>query len=191
MLQHHIKLGYISDMTSLVKKKYSPAGSGAPLNAYAAKHVTKPAYNGKQKQITEVNSLLRSEIAHLWPTITSIAALQQECVATLPQVFLYCQVLHLEAEQLVLAAPNSAFASKLKQQLPKLQSALQKAGWQINAIRIKVQANQTLPAEPAKKQCHFSPIALESFVTLEKNLAQSNHNDALLDALRTLLERHR
>lgn len=141
--------------------------------------------------VTEVNSLLRTEIAHLWPTITTITAIQKICVAALPQLFSYCQVLHLEGGQLVIAAPNSAFASKLKQQLPKLQEVVQKAGWQVNAIRIKVQANTTLIAEPPKKQCHFSSRALHAFDALEKNLAQSTHNDGLLEALRTLLERHK
>lgn len=145
----------------------------------------------KKPQAAEVNTLLRTEIAHLWPAVTTINSLQKACVSALPQLFLYCQVLRLDAGQLVVAAPNSAFASKLKQQLPKLQEDLQKAGWQINAIRIKVQADQTLAPLPQKKQCHFSATALKAFTTLEKDLAQSKHNDELLDALRALLERPR
>jgi hypothetical protein len=145
----------------------------------------------KQSQGVEVNSLIRGQLAHLWPTITNLAALQKECVAALPQLFLYCQVLHLESEQLVVAAPNSALASKLKQQLPKLQAALQKAGWQINAIRIKVQVNPVLPEVTHEKQCQLSATALLAFNDLEKNLAQSNRNEGLVEALRNLINRRR
>ena len=145
----------------------------------------------KKSQSVEVNSILRSQIAHLWPTITNNTALQKECAAALPQLFLYCQVLHLEADQLTVAAPSSALASKLKQLLPKLQAALQKAGWQINAIRIKVQVNPTLEKEPMEKQCQLSGTALKAFGDLEKNLAGSRHNEGLLEALRNLLSRPR
>ncbi len=148
----------------------------------------KPAF---QTHSIEVNALLRSEIAHLWPTITTNTALQKECAAVLPQLFTYCQVLQLESEQLIIAAPSAAFASKLKQQLPKLQVALQKGGWKIQSIRIKVQTHQILPTQSASKQCHFSDSARLAFSTLEKNLTPSKHNNDLLMALRTLLARHR
>lgn len=144
----------------------------------------------KPLQTNEANSFLQSELAHLWPAITNITALQKECSKALPQLFLYCSVLHLEKEELILAAPNTALASKLRQQLPNLQMALQKAGWQVNEIRIKVQTSQTLLAEPAAKQCQLSDGALQAFAALEKNLAQSKHNDDLLNALRALLARH-
>lgn len=144
----------------------------------------------KKNQSVEVNSFLRSEIAHLWPTLSNITALQKECAIALPQLFLYCQVLQVQNEQLVLAAPNAALATKLKQQLPKLLLSLQKAGWQINAIRIKVQANQALHIEPAEKQCQFTDSALSAFSTLEQNLTGSKHNTELLGALRTLLNRY-
>lgn len=146
---------------------------------------------GKSSSGVEVNSLLRSEIAHLWPTITNLTALQKECVAALPQLFLYCQVLHLESEQLTVAAPNSALASKLKQQLPRLQAALQKAGWQINAIRIKVQVNPVLQKEPAQKQLKLPDSAVQAFSNLEQQLEGSRQNEGLLAALRTLISRQR
>jgi hypothetical protein len=145
----------------------------------------------KPSQGVEVNTLIRTQLAHLWPTIKNLTALQKDCGAALPQLFLYCQVLHLESEQLVLAAPNSALASKLKQQLPKLQASLQKAGWQINAIRIKVQVNPVLPEVTHEKQCQLSAKALHAFDSLEKNLAQSSRNDGLLEALRNLINRQR
>ncbi len=156
---------------------------------FVAKNANKN--NGKRSQGVEVNVLLRSQIAHLWPTITTLTALQKDCIAVLPQLFLHCQVLHLETERLTLCAPNGALASKLKQQLPLLQSALQKAGWQINAIRIKVQVNAALPEVQVEKSCQLSESALNAFNNLEKNLAGSHRNDELLGALRTLISRPR
>lgn len=142
-------------------------------------------------QTAEVNSFLRGELAHLWPTITKARALQKACAKTLPQLFLYCHVLYLESEQLVVSVPNSALASKLKQQLPKLQAALQQEGWQVNSIRLKIQASQPPQNEPMTKQCQFSESALQAFSHLEKNLAPSKQNNALLSALRVLLARYK
>lgn len=145
----------------------------------------------KPSKVNEVNSFLQTELAHLWPAIANITALQKVCVTTLPQLFLYCSVLHLETQKLVIAAPNAALASKLKQQLPKLQAALQKAGWQIEAIRIKVQASPIFSEEPPQKKCQLSESALNAFGALEKNLANERGNNGLLEALRTLLTRHK
>jgi hypothetical protein len=140
----------------------------------------------------EVNTLLRSELAHLWPAIANISALQRDCAAVLPQLFSYCSVLHLEEKKLVLAAPSAALASKLKQQLPKLQDALQQAGWQIDAIRIKVSVSwDALPTSTVVQQRELPTSALRAFDQLEKNLAGENRNDELLGALRTLLARRR
>jgi hypothetical protein len=145
----------------------------------------------KPLPINEANTFLKNELAHLWPAIANNNKLQKVCSATLPQLFLYCQVLRLEQEQLTIAAPNAALASKLKQQIPKLQMALEKAGWQIATVRIKVQTSQTFTAEPAPKQLQLSNSALDAFNILEKNLARNNPDTDLVGALRDLLLRHR
>jgi len=138
----------------------------------------------------DLNEILRSQISHLWPTIANIAALQKDCVAALPQVFFHCEVLHLESEQLVIATPNAALATKLKQQLPKLIEALQKRGWQITAIRIKVQVSQQRQSVTISKQCQFPDSALSAFSSLEQRLSKSSHNDDLCVALRSLLSKY-
>lgn len=144
-----------------------------------------------QRHSIEASNFLQSELAHLWPAIANANKLQKACCAVLPQLFLYCQVLHLEKEQLVIAAPNAAFASKLKQQLPKLQTALQQAGWQVDAIRIKVQSKPVFSLEPTQKQCQLSRAALQALDNLEKNLTQAKSDADLVGALRTLLLRHK
>ena len=72
----------------------------------------------------------------LLPTLNRMAAIQKDCVNLLPDLFPTCSLLQFEAGQLVLAVPNAAFATKLKQKLPKLQESLLQLGWQVNAIRL-------------------------------------------------------
>lgn len=40
-----------------------------------------------------------------------------------------------------LLAPNGAAAAKLRQLQPRLEAALRQQGWQVSAIRVKVQSN--------------------------------------------------
>lgn len=149
----------------------------------------KPVKQAKNTSV-EVNALLQTEIAHLWPAIGNINRLQKQCIQLLPQLFKFCQVLHLDNEQLVISVPSAAMATKLKQQLPKLQDGLQKIGWQISAIRIKVQVSPVTLEKVTEKQNHFSQQALNAFASLEKNLTQSHANQDLVDAVKNLLKRH-
>jgi len=73
---------------------------------------------------------MHDKMAALLPAVTRLVALQEECVALFPALFAHCSVLQFEAGQLALAAPNSALATKLRQQLPKLQESLCRQGWQ-------------------------------------------------------------
>src|SRR5687767_13208362 len=104
--------------------------------------------------VTGVTDFLRAhdKMATLLPALTRIAALQKECAAILPALFDACSVMQFEAGQLTLSTPNAALATKLKQQLPKLQDALLKRGWQVNAIRIKVQVGKLAEKIVQKKQ---------------------------------------
>ena len=91
---------------------------------------------------------------------------------------------------LTLSAPNAALATKLKQQCPKLLASLQERGWQINAVRIKVQVRRVVEKAPPVKQLVLPGKALQAFSTLERNLENSSRNTDLLTALSRLLERH-
>ena len=108
----------------------------------------------------------------------------------MPAIFTSCEVLQLAEEQLTLSAPNAALASKLKQQLPKLQSQLQQRGWQVNAIRIKVQVKKTVEKPTAVKQLLLSDPAIRAFGELESALEDTPQNDALRAALHRLVMRH-
>ena len=91
------------------------------------------------------------KLGALLPAAARMAQLQKECARNLPAMFDACAVVQFASGQLVLAVPNAALAAKLKQQLPKLQESLCRLGWQVNAVRLKVQAVRPRSA-PAPKQ---------------------------------------
>ncbi len=130
-------------------------------------------------------------MAALLPTVTRMVALQKQCAAELPSMFRACEVLQFEAGKLVLSAPNAALATKLKQQLPRLQSQLHSADWQINAIRIKVQVSQKNKKPGPVKQLHFPLKAVSAFSSLMDELGQLSGNNALKNAIATMMQRYR
>ncbi|MFC5476486.1 DciA family protein [Paraherbaspirillum soli] len=130
-------------------------------------------------------------MASLLPAVTRMAALQKQCAAELPPMFNACEVLQFEAGQLVLSAPNAALATKLKQQLPKLQNQLLAGNWQVNAIRIKVQVSQNQYKAAPVKQLNMSPQAVSAFSSLIGELEPSPRNDALKNALTALVRRYK
>ncbi|HEX8786930.1 MAG TPA: DciA family protein, partial [Telluria sp.] len=83
-------------------------------------------------------------LASLMPTALRIGNLQKDVKVILPPMYAGCEVLSLQEGSLTLAVPSSAVAAKLKQQLPKLQAGLQKKGWQVEAVRIKIQVGGAL-----------------------------------------------
>ena len=90
-----------------------------------------------------------------------------------------------------MSAPNAALATKLKQQLPRLQNQLQTGNWQINAIRIKVQVSQNLVKAPPVKQALLTSNAVSAFASLMADLEPSSANEALKNAIAAMVNRHR
>lgn len=146
---------------------------------------TKPATQG-------VADFLRASdrMASLLPAVSRIAALQKDCASILPALFDPCSVMQFETGQLVLATPNAAIATKLKQQLPKLQDNLLKRGWQVNAIRIKVQLGKIVEKQRPPKQLALPRQALSAMAELNNSLEDSPQNAALKAAVSAMLKRH-
>ncbi|PXX43994.1 DciA family protein [Undibacterium pigrum] len=142
---------------------------------------------------SEAGDFLRSNerISQLLPTVQRNLKLQKDCGLILPPIFASCEVMQVTEGQLTLSAPNAALATKLKQQCPKLQAFLQERGWQINAIRIKVQVRRVVEKPVAVKQIAFSGKALQAFGQLEHALEDTPQNADLRAALARLIERHR
>ena len=131
------------------------------------------------------------KMAALLPSVTRMAELQSDCAAALPSMFKACGVLQFGSGQLVLSTPNAALASKLKQQLPKLQEGLLKRGWQVSAIRLKVQVGAGLDNAPLVKQLRLPDPALSALIQLETTLENSPRNAGLLAAISALVKRQR
>ncbi|MFC7299209.1 DciA family protein [Herminiimonas aquatilis] len=131
------------------------------------------------------------KMAALLPSITRMAALQKDCAAALPAMFTHCAVLQFEADQLVLSVPNAALAARLKQQCPKLQEQLLQRGWQVNAIRLKVQVSKMLVKSTASNQLVLPSQAVSAFEELSEALENSPRNQALKNALGSLMQHRR
>ena len=129
-------------------------------------------------------------MASLLPTVARMTALQKDCGAILPDMFAACEVLQFEADRLVMAAPSAALAARLKHVLPSLREGLAQRGWQVNAIKIKVQVGQAAPPARPPKRIALTTTALQAFAELEQSLEKKPHTDALRTALATMLRRH-
>ncbi|HZW22204.1 DciA family protein [Noviherbaspirillum sp.] len=129
-------------------------------------------------------------MAALLPAVRRLGALQAECSAVLPALFDACSVMRFDADQLTIGAPNAALAAKLKQQLPKLQDSLLQRGWQVNAIRIRVQVRKIGETTTRRKEIEMPNKALAAFENLRDSLDKSPGNQALKEALSTMLKRH-
>ena len=131
------------------------------------------------------------KMAALLPAVERMAALQKDCAATLPSMFSLCEILSFEEGNLLLSTPSSAVAAKLKQQLPKLQDALLKRGWQISHIRLRVQMMKAAEIKEQMRALTLPPTAVSAFEELSKSLEQSKQNDSLIQALQLLVQRRR
>jgi hypothetical protein len=146
----------------------------------------------KQSSTQGIVDFLRAHdrMAALLPAVARMASLQKDCAAILPALFETCSVMQYEAGQLVLATPNNALAARLKHQLTKLQDGLLNRGWQVSAIKIKVQVGNISEKTTQKKQIVLSSQALGALETLNKSLESSPGNTALKAAISTMLKRH-
>lgn len=130
-----------------------------------------------------------NNMVRLLPTVTRLIALQKACNSLLPPMFNACQVLHFDDGNLLFSVPNAALASKLKQQLPHIQSNLVLQGWQVNAIRLKVQVPQPISVATTLPKRHLSTSALNAFATLGEMLDDAPQNAALKAAVLALARR--
>jgi hypothetical protein len=132
-------------------------------------------------------------LAALMPTALRVGNLQRDVKNILPPMYAGCDVLSFQEGALTLAVPSSAVAAKLKQQLPKLQAGLQKKGWQVDNVRIKIQMRPTVPVrEEAKPSTLTLPsTAVEAFEQLGEALPETQQNAALKAALKRLAERRK
>ncbi|QJD99213.1 DUF721 domain-containing protein [Massilia forsythiae] len=131
-------------------------------------------------------------LASLLPAAMRIGKLQKDVRVILPPMYAGCDVLSFQDAALVLAVPSSAVAAKLKQQLPKLQGGLQKKGWQVESVRIKIQVGRALPQpQQPKGSLQLPPTAVQAFEDLGHALPETAQNAPLIAALLRLAEKRR
>lgn len=154
---------------------------------------TTPVGSRKGREARGAADFLRAhdKMAAILPGLTKMMALQKACAAALPAMFGACAVLQFESCQLVLSTPNAALAAKLKQQLPKLQETLQQQGWQVNAIRLRVQVMQPVATQAKGPRPALPREAAAAFAALGAALPTSSKNAALKAAIETMVRRRR
>lgn len=107
-----------------------------------------------------------------------------------PALAQVCRVARIERQQITLAVPSAAYASRLRQLAPRIIQLLAGSGWNLNEISVKVQAgllqNQTKTA-PLREAVPLDKNALEAFEKLGEGL----NPGPLADAVKRLLTRHR
>jgi hypothetical protein len=123
------------------------------------------------------------------PAATRMASLQSDVAKALPLIAGSCGVMSFEEGVLVLGAPNAAVAARLKQQVPTLTAALQKRGWTVNSIRLKVQVTQPIAPQYVPRQLSMPDSAVDAFKQLGQDLEQSGANKDLVAALNRLAAR--
>lgn len=94
------------------------------------------------------------------------------------------RVVNFKDSQLLLAAPNSAAAAKLKLLAPALARFLTERRWQVNSVSIRVQPSTSRGAAPARQSVQFSTSALQALRALHENMRPSPARDALGRLLR-------
>jgi hypothetical protein len=146
----------------------------------------------RRTSIEATDFLKRNDkMAALLPTAMRMASLQSDCAKALPPMFGNCDVLSFEDARLVLAVPSSAVAAKLKQQLPKLQAALHKRGWQVVDIKLKVQVTRAIPPVVRTRQLVLPGSAMSAFAELGESLAPTEQNATLIAAIKAMAARRR
>lgn len=151
------------------------------------------SFNQNRTAVEATDFLRRHDrMAALLPAVQRMAQLQQDCAAVLPTAFSFCEILSFEEGVLVLSTPNASVAAKLKQQLPKLQEALARKGWQIDNVRLKVQMMREMSTPPVEPRKLVIPeVGVESFAELSDKLEPTKQNAGLIAALRRLVAHRR
>ena len=146
----------------------------------------------RRTSIVATDFLRRNDkMAALLPAAMRMASLQKDCATALPSMFGNCDVLSFEGGKLVLAVPSSAVAAKLKQQVPKLQGALQKKGWAVEDIKLKVQVIRAMPPVVHTRQLLLPTTAVSAFEELGNTLPDTPQNATLIAALKAMAARRR
>ncbi|WP_371820314.1 DciA family protein [Verticiella alkaliphila] len=100
-----------------------------------------------------------------------------------------CQVMRSQDDTLTLSVPTPAHSAKLRQILPRLAASLQAGGWQVNEIRVRVQAGPLTFPRPQSIHDGVRPEIADTGVAAFAELRETLAEGPLADALARLLAR--
>jgi hypothetical protein len=139
---------------------------------------------GQAPKTREVFEFLQSsdKLSALLPAAQRVGQLQADCEQLLPTLFANCRALQIHENQLQVAVPNAALATRLRHVLPKLQEGLREKGWALDGIKLKVQPMSADAQRPQRQQeIHELPRnAVNSFAELATAMDQGPLRDALM-----------
>ncbi|QEI05042.1 DUF721 domain-containing protein [Pigmentiphaga aceris] len=120
--------------------------------------------------------------------------LEQHLRAALPAALQSsCHVLRFEDGQLTIGVPAAAHSAKLRQLAPRIASSLEKRGWQVNGIAVRVQATLSRPLggvvapNPVGRPNQIGSPGIQAFADLQDKISDG----PLAQAVARLVARRR
>jgi hypothetical protein len=120
--------------------------------------------------------------------------LEQHLRAALPAALrAACHVLKFDDGQLTIGVPAAAHSAKLRQLAPRIAASLEKQGWQVNGIAVRVQASLSRPLgglvapNPVGRPNQINASGIAAFAELEGKI----ENEPLARAIARLVARRR
>ena len=102
-----------------------------------------------------------------------------------------CSVCQFEEGELSIAVPSATLASKLRQTLPRLREGLERRGWKVNAIQLRVQPSNSSYKSTAYKPDPKRALVPENALPHLSDLAESLQQSPLKDALNAMVRRRK
>ncbi len=156
----------------------------------------KQTYTDPAQQTAALSCLVRDgKGASLLGTARRLMDLERQVREALPAPLgSACRVLRFEDGQLTLGVPAATHSAKLRQLAPRLVAALEKYGWQVNGIAVRVQAtltrlDETELSQTAARREPPRPLGKEGIKAFAQLRGQLRAGP-LADAVSRLLERH-
>lgn len=147
----------------------------------------KPPATLHTKGCASASDWLRQEerLGPLLPSAIALTQLERDLKAlTLSPLLAACRLAGLANGELKILAPSSAHAAKLNQLVPGILEGLARRGWQISAIRIRVQGKVSGPgpsenSEMKPKHAVLSSRAVDALDALAGSLESSPLKEAV------------
>ncbi len=129
--------------------------------------------------------------AALLPAALRNLRLGQDTLALMPAVLREtCEVAGCDDGVLILRVSSAGAAAKLRQTLPRLRDGLLDRGWQVSAIRVRVQPHTAATRPEVRKQKNDAAISSEGLAAF-KDLRDTLEDSSLKAAVDRLIARRR